>query len=128
MKIEPHAALIMVAPAEARAVTTRAGLRRGHRKAGIEIELLAERSLFRRVWVVLGKRDGRRPAVLRLHSIDAGSRFLAEIDLAHFADERRTEADAGKAEDAETDRRDGRSKQNRSTESRARHASSPIGV
>src|ERR1044071_8595962 len=37
-----------VAPTEARAVTARAGLRRRHRKPRVEIELLAELSLFRR--------------------------------------------------------------------------------
>ena len=72
MKIAPQAALTMVgewrpslasvadadrqavAPAEARAVTARAGLRRGHRKARVEIQLLAERGLFRRIGIFLG--------------------------------------------------------------------------
>jgi hypothetical protein len=84
-------------------VAARAGLRHGDREPRIEIEFLAERGFFRRVWIFLRERDRRRTLVLRLHRIHAGSRFRRELDAARLADDDCTEADAGKAERTDTD-------------------------
>src|SRR6185437_15688793 len=68
-----------VAPAEARAMTARAGLRHGDREPRIEIKLLAERSLLRRVRIFLRERDRCRPLVLRLYRIDPRRSLRTEI-------------------------------------------------
>jgi len=83
-------------------------LRRRHRDPRIEIELLAERSLFGRVGIFLRERDRCRPLVLRLHRIDSGRSLRAEIGAPGFADDDRAEADAGKAERAKTGDGNGR--------------------
>src|SRR5437773_720598 len=113
-----------VAPAEARAVTARAGLRRRDRQPRVEIEFLAEGCLFRRVGIFLRERDRCRPLVLCLHRIDSGRSLRTEIDAAGFADDDRAEADAGKAERAKGGRSNSGCQQGWSTREESRHAAS----
>src|SRR5579863_93617 len=100
-----------IGPAEGRAVAACAGLRRGDRDAGVEIELLAERQLLRRVEIILGKRDRSRTPVLRLHRIDPGSRLLPDSELPRLSHDRCAKTFAGEACQTDGGDRDGRSEQ-----------------
>src|ERR1700691_3951491 len=108
---ETHADRQAVGPAERRAVAACAGLRRGDRDAGVEIELLAERQLQRRVEIILGKRDRSRTPVLRLHRIDPGSCLLLDTELPRLSYDRRAKTFAGEACQTDGGDRDGRSEQ-----------------
>jgi hypothetical protein len=106
-------------------VAARAGLRRGDRDARVEIELFAERSLFWRVGIFLREWNCRGPLILRLQRIESGGSFLAEIDAAGLADDRRTKRDGGKAEHAETRCGNSGGKQHRSCGNEFSHTKQP---
>jgi hypothetical protein len=123
MKIPPHAALTMVgvpaelrhtvtyadrqsvAPTKARAMTARAGLRRGDRDTGIEIEFLAERRLVGGVRVFLWERDLRRTPVFCLHRANGYGGFRAGFGATRLSDNRSTKAKVRESDQAEDDRR-----------------------
>src|SRR3954447_17285203 len=88
-----------VTPAIAWAVAAGAGLRHRDRQPGVEIEFLAERSLFRRVGIVFREGNRGRAAIEPLQRVRAGRRFLLQRDLLRLADEGRAKAGAGKSDD-----------------------------
>src|SRR5260370_27456055 len=68
-----------IAPTKAWAVAARAGLRRGDRDAGIEIQLFAERRFFGCVRVFFWEWDQRWAPVLCLHRANGCSGFRGGV-------------------------------------------------
>jgi hypothetical protein len=116
-----------IAPTETRAVAARAGLRGGDRKAGVEIELLAERSLLGRVGIFLRERNEGRAAVLRLHGADGGGGFRAGLGEASLADQHRAESKAREADQAGGGHGCNGAAEGEPIENGYRHVKSPIG-
>ena len=96
-----------ISPTETGAMTTSAGLCRGHRNPCIEVKLLAERGLLRRVRIVLRKGNRRRPTIKRLKGICAWCGLRLQRYLLGFSDESRSETKACKAKSRDRDRADG---------------------
>src|SRR3954447_3856219 len=95
-----------VAPAEPGAVAARAGLRRCHREAGVEIQLLAERGFLGRVRIFFRERDCRGSAIQGLEGVEPARRLLCDLDLAAFTDDGCAETDRAEADSANTGRCD----------------------
>jgi hypothetical protein len=58
------------------------------RQTRIEVELLTQRRLFRRIGIVLRKRDDLRAAIFLAQVIDRWIGALGDIDLASLSDNR----------------------------------------
>src|SRR5450432_2282165 len=97
-----------VRPAEARAMTTRARLRRRNRDAGIEIKLFAKCGLLRRVRIILRKGYRRRPPIKRLECVGPGRAPGLYRNLPWFSDQRRAEALACITKTGQSDRGGGK--------------------
>src|SRR3979409_2657629 len=85
-------------------MTAGAGLRRGDRDAGIEIQLFAERRFLWRVGVFLWERDQRRTPVLCLHGINGRSGFRTLCAETGFSDNRGAEAEIGEPDQTKAGR------------------------